>query len=328
MSETASTTHGRLLEALHIAGYTVERATRELKWLLEEDRWKKCGDGFDDIDEFVGTLQMQHLKKTIEERKEIVQLLAEKRATQRVIAEAVGVAQSTIGRDLSFEPNGSKEAKNKPVEGVFEPNGSEKSSSVVTPQEPVSKPMPPSITRSPVDVVKTIDKKHDKVGLYGHDEGDEWYTPQWLFDSLGVQFAIDVCAPEDLAHVTTPADRYFNQQDDGLAQPWTGTVWCNPPYSAPEAWATKCIEHGDALLLTHIPMNAEWCARVWNACAGIRLFQAIEFVRPDGKTQRPGSWLQLAAFGSKASDALARLETPIDVAENPRRVPSPMWVRA
>lgn len=326
MSETASTTHGRLLEALHIAGYTVERATRELKWLLEEDRWKKCGDGFDDIDKFVATLQMQHLKKTIEERKEIVQLLSEKRATQRAIAEAVGVGTMTVNRDLKPDvPSGTKQpAKDaqEPLDKYSVPNGTPNT------QEASEKPMPPSITRSPVDVVKTIDKKHDKAVLYGHDEGDEWYTPRWLFDSLGVQFAIDVCAPEDLTHVTTPADRYFNQQDDGLAQPWAGTVWCNPPYSAPEAWATKCIEHGDALLLTHIPMNAEWCARVWDTCDGIRLFQAIEFVRPDGKTQRPGSWLQLAAFGARAKDALSRLEAPTEVAENPRRVPSPMWVKA
>lgn len=320
MSETASTTHGRLLEALHIAGYTVERATRELKWLLEDDRWKTCGDGFSDIDEFVATLQMQHLKKTIEERKEIVQLLAEKHAKQRVIGKAVGVSHTTVQNDLGKKLP--KQPGKRPVQADLGNN------LPTEPQEIPEKPMPPSITRSPVDVVNTIDKKHDKALLYGHDEGDEWYTPQWLFDSLGVQFAIDVCAPEDLTHVTTPADRYFNQQDDGLAQPWTGTIWCNPPYSAPEAWATKCIEHGDALLLTHIPMNAEWCARVWNACAGIRLFQAIEFVRPEGKTQRPGSWLQLAAFGSKARDALARLETPPNVAENPRRVPSPMWVRA
>ena len=178
-----------------------------------------------------------------------------------------------------------------------------------------------------LDDGEVIDRKKIKSLEYGHDEGDEWYTPRWIFDSLGLRFSIDVCAPADLTHVTTPAERYFNESDDGLAQPWNGTIWCNPPYSAPEAWADKCIEHGDGLLLTHIPMNAAWAMRVWYACDAIRLFQAIEFVRPDGKVQRPGSWLMLAAFGETAKDALSRLTAPEEVAENPRRIPSPMWGR-
>ena len=171
-----------------------------------------------------------------------------------------------------------------------------------------------------------INQKSIKALAYGHTAGDEWYTPRWLFDALGIQFDIDVCAPADLTHVTTPANKYFNENDNGLEQPWNGTIWCNPPYSTPAPWALQCVEHGDGLLLTHIPMNAEWCMAVWNACAGIRLFQAIEFVRPDGKTQRPGSWLQLAAFGEVAYNALKNMEAPEDVVKNPRRVPSPMWV--
>ncbi len=174
---------------------------------------------------------------------------------------------------------------------------------------------------------ETIDRRLIKAIAYGHIEGDEWFTPQWIFDSLGLRFSIDVCAPEDLTHVTTPAEAFFTEADDGLAQQWHGTIWCNPPYSDPAPWAIKCIDHGDGLLLTHIPMNAEWCAAAWAACSGIRLFQAIEFVRPDGKTQRPGSWLQLAAFGSTAAEALAQMRIPDAVAENPRRVPSPMWER-
>ena len=174
---------------------------------------------------------------------------------------------------------------------------------------------------------ETIDRKRIKALTYGHTEGDEWYTPKWLFDALGLQFSIDVCAPDDLTHVTTPADKYYTPTDNGLIRPWQGTIWCNPPYSNPAPWALQCVAHGDGLLLTHIPMNAEWCIHVWNVCSGIRLFQAIEFVRPDGKTQRPGSWLQLAAFGDIAIEALAQMETPNDVAKNPRRVPSPLWVR-
>lgn len=153
--------------------------------------------------------------------------------------------------------------------------------------------------------------------------GDEWYTPKWLFDSLGLKFDIDVCSPVDTTYSNVPAKKRFNINDDGLAQKWEGTVWCNPPYSNSEPWANKMIDHGDGLLLTHIPMNALWAAQVWQQCNGLRLFQAMEFVRPDGSKERPGYWLMVAAFGDVAAKALQQLVTPDEVRENLRRVPSP-----
>jgi len=198
----------------------------------------------------------------------------------------------------------------------------------------LSKVPEPELVRAFEDgrITPDIERKDVKAIIYGHggDDGlgDEWYTPRWLFDGLGLTFAIDVCGPADRTHIAVPCERFFTQDDDGLSQSWEGTIWCNPPYSAPEPWANKCIKHGDGLLLTHIPMNAEWASNVWRHADGLRLFQAIEFVRPDGKRQRPGMWLQLAAFGHSALSALERLTVPDEVAENPRRVPSPVLVPA
>jgi len=172
-----------------------------------------------------------------------------------------------------------------------------------------------------------IDQKAIKNLTYGHIEGDEWYTPEWIFDALGLIFSIDVCSPIDRTHAKVPAKEYYTEENDGLNLPWKGTIWCNPPYSNPEPWALKCVKHGDGLLLTHIPMNAQWCVEVWHNCDGIRLFQAIEFIRPDGKLQRPGHWLQLTSFGQIAREALSNLKAPYFVAENPRRIPSPMWIK-
>lgn len=157
------------------------------------------------------------------------------------------------------------------------------------------------------------------------NDGDEWYTPPWLFRALGIEFSLDVCAPLDQTYSAVPADKHLTIEDDGLAQHWHGTVWCNPPYSKPEPWARRLIHHGDGLLLTHIPMNAGWAVDVWESCDAIRLFQAMEFVRPDGTSQRPGYWLQLAAFGPVATEALGRIQPLGDAAFNKRRVASPMW---
>ena len=35
------------------------------------------------------------------------------------------------------------------------------------------------------------------------------------------------------------ARRWYDRADDGLAQPWTGRVWCNPPYSDISSWVRK-----------------------------------------------------------------------------------------
>lgn len=65
-----------------------------------------------------------------------------------------------------------------------------------------------------------------------------WATPDWLFDELDKEFGftLDCCAlPEN-----AKCKRYFTPDDDGLLQPWAGTVWCNPPYgNAIANWVAK-----------------------------------------------------------------------------------------
>jgi hypothetical protein len=152
---------------------------------------------------------------------------------------------------------------------------------------------------------------------------DEWYTPAWLFDALGLEFDIDVCAPVDRTFVSTPARRFLTEADDGLRQPWDGLVWCNPPYSAPRPWAERMTQHGDGILLCHVPINGLWCLDAWHHCDGLRLLQGMEFVRPSGQVQRPGYWLQLVGFGARAAKAIETMSVAESVRDRYR--PSPAW---
>lgn len=55
-----------------------------------------------------------------------------------------------------------------------------------------------------------------------------WSTPDDLFKQIDAEFkfTLDACAlPEN-----AKCKRFFSPDDDGLLQPWSGTVWCNPPY--------------------------------------------------------------------------------------------------
>ena len=98
---------------------------------------------------------------------------------------------------------------------------------------------------------------------------DDYWTPKWIFDALKVQFDLDVaCPPEGPAH--TPANHWYTQETDGLASPWFGNVWMNPPFSKTNNWAYKFMKHAYGICL--VPMSkSRWFDALWNnaeaACA-------------------------------------------------------------
>jgi len=57
---------------------------------------------------------------------------------------------------------------------------------------------------------------------------DDWYTPRHIFDALGLIFDLDPCSPGPTHWV--PARKIYMKEDDGLVQPWSGTVFMNPPF--------------------------------------------------------------------------------------------------
>lgn len=69
------------------------------------------------------------------------------------------------------------------------------------------------------------------------DEIDDRGTPQDFWDELNEQhrFTLDVAA----APHNAKTERYYTRLADGLLQPWTGSVWCNPPYSGLDRWLEK-----------------------------------------------------------------------------------------
>lgn len=103
--ENADTVHGRLLEAVHLSGYTMERACSELEWLLEDNRWQQVGGGYDDFDTFMATIDLSEFKIAIEHRKTLAKKITDIGASQRATARALGVHHKTVQRDLG---NGAK----------------------------------------------------------------------------------------------------------------------------------------------------------------------------------------------------------------------------
>lgn len=93
----------------------------------------------------------------------------------------------------------------------------------------------------------------------GHEE-DVVLTPTWLFDALDIDFDLDPCGAVGGDHV--PAAYRYTIEDDGLAHDWFGRVWLNPPFSYPEPWTDRFIEHGHGIALTPAS-RSHWHRRLW-----------------------------------------------------------------
>lgn len=97
-----------------------------------------------------------------------------------------------------------------------------------------------------------------QVGNGGAEDGvDDRATDAHFFASLDrrFRFTVDVAASSE----NTKCKRFFDRQQDGLAQSWGGErVWCNPPYSTIRPWVEKAWEEwggGASLIVMLLPAN-------------------------------------------------------------------------
>lgn len=141
---------------------------------------------------------------------------------------------------------------------------------------------------------------------YAPAKSDDWYTPRYVFDALGVSFDLDVSAPVEGPRYV-PATRWLWER--GLEQTWEGFVWMNPPYghqSTKIAWLDKFIKHGNGITLLPDRTSAPW----WQWAVPhmeLLLFVApkIKFERPDGSIgEQPGNGTALMAIGELGTEAL------------------------
>lgn len=124
---------------------------------------------------------------------------------------------------------------------------------------------------------------------------DECYTPRWVFDAMGLEFDLDVAAPDGGPwHV--PTKRFYTAKDDGLARPWEGLVWCNPPYSRFRPWVERWAEHPRGVLMgTYAPEAAT--TPIAFGAADCVAFVSVKFTMPDGTRIKPRHGVFVASRG-------------------------------
>jgi hypothetical protein len=139
--------------------------------------------------------------------------------------------------------------------------------------------------------------------LIDHGTSDDYYTPPFIFDALGIEFDLDVSAPPN-GVPWIPAKRSLSLIDDGLVADWYGKVWCNPPYSNVTPWAKKLVAHNNGIALVQMAKSA-WFNMVWNDASGaLVLPPSIKFVRADGTSAPIFMPVILFAFGDENRQSL------------------------
>lgn len=142
---------------------------------------------------------------------------------------------------------------------------------------------------------------HQKNG--GHDE---WLTPPAIVQALGA-FDLDPCSP--IVRPWDLAAKHYSKEDDGLAQPWAGRVWLNPPFGREAVkWLRRLVAHGDGVAL--VPARTEtamFYECVWDVAQAVCFMKGRpHFHYVDGRRApaNSGAPICLIAFGWKNAHAL------------------------
>lgn len=303
--EKPNIVYGRLTEAVHISGYTLERAIGEFKYLLDENRWKEVGPGYDNINDFIKSINFRELKLSIEQRKEIVQKLAELEASQRATAKMLGVTQPTIMRDIN-ETNVSPEQKTDiEYEEVIEDNETNVSLSSRVPESTQN-------LWFEKEHQKVVERERKIIHVSNNSGENEWYTPVEIIESArAVMGSIDLDpATSLLANETVKAEQIFTKEDNGLINSWSGNVWMNPPYSQPliKEFSDKLVAElskiDQACVLTNNATETEWYQQMMQRCKVVCFVRSrVKFIDCNGDPS--GAPLQgqtIMYFGKKEQE--------------------------
>lgn len=87
--------------------------------------------------------------------------------------------------------------------------------------------------------MRVVDRRRHIAWQVAGDRKD-WATPRALFAVLHKEFEFSMDACSSRYNATAAGVQMWAEEFDSLAVPWTGRVWCNPPYGRQVgAWVEK-----------------------------------------------------------------------------------------
>lgn len=120
----------------------------------------------------------------------------------------------------------------------------------------------------------------DLIDYVGPVTSDDWCTPIELANDLGL-FGVDPCS-NPRSHVRADRKLSLEDGDDGLTEPWNGSVFLNPPYSQPLPWCRRLALHdGPWVALVKLDTTTRWWAALMSASPQWAPFRArVRFEAP------------------------------------------------
>ena len=141
---------------------------------------------------------------------------------------------------------------------------------------------------------------------------EEWLTPPEIVASLG-PFDLDPCAPVNRPWPT--AGTHYTIADNGLARPWFGRVWLNPPYGNKTIeWMRRLRDHNNGVALIFARTETRTFHEcVWGVATAILWIKGrLTFYNVDGTRPKNtgGAPSVLIAYGSENEDRLRTCGIP------------------
>jgi hypothetical protein len=120
------------------------------------------------------------------------------------------------------------------------------------------------------------------------NDTNEWYTPPHIVDrAREVMGGIDLDPASNATaqHWIGATTYYDGALWSGLALPWYGRVWLNPPFSDTPEWVARWLTDRnmtEGMLLVNSAPGYAWWESLWRAVPVVLLRERLRFVAPDG----------------------------------------------
>lgn len=152
------------------------------------------------------------------------------------------------------------------------------------------------------------------IGAHAAQGGghDEWLTPPHILEALG-KFDLDPCAPVIRPWAT--AAKHYSFNENGLAQPWAGRVWLNPPYGNKTGdWLNRLAGHGNGIALIFARTETSmFFEHVWRKAHALFFIEGrLHFHHADGRraAANAGGPSVLVAYGNDCALTLCETKLP------------------
>ena len=259
-------------------------------------------------------LNMARRHLTTSQKQQLIreQLKETPEQSDRQIAKALGVHQSTVGTQRKILEEDGQVSKLDTSKGADGKNYPRKTVSIFNPTKQERTTSTESNESSETN--STTHKPHVSY----NSGNNEWYTPaEYIEAARSVMGSIDLDpASSDIANETVRAYTFYTSETNGLSHSWIGNVWLNPPYSSEliSQFTDKLIQElaniNQAIVLVNNATETEWFNKLVRKASCVCFPRSrVKFYMPDKKIGAPLQGQAILYFGQKIPEFIKEFQS-------------------